>query len=81
MPEDKVEALTTVVTVWPFFLLHGQQAYMVILFAVFTIAVLLGVVLAVLVLLVTEGLAVLDGAETRTSRSSNVQMHRCRVKR
>jgi hypothetical protein len=65
-------------TVWPFFLVHGQQAYVMILFAIFAIAVLFGVML---VLLITETVAFWVGAQSRSTPRSNFRMHRCRIRR
>lgn len=73
-----MEPLDSVAILWPFSLLLTWQTYILIVLVVFTIAVLIGVIV---VLLIAGTLAVIESAETRTTYSSHGRMHRYRVRK
>lgn len=72
-----MEPINSVVVVWPFSLLLARQTYTLVVLVIFTIAVLVGVVV---VLLIAGTLAVIESAGTRKRYSSDSRMHHQRVK-
>lgn len=71
-----MEPINGVAVVWPFSLLLARQTYTLVVLVIFTITVLVGVVV---VLLIAGTLAVIESAETRTTYFSNGRTHRYRV--
>ena len=73
-----MEPIHSVAVVWPFSLLLARQTYTGVVLLIFTIAVLVGVIV---VLLIAGTLAVLESSENRSACSSSGRMHRYRVRK